>query len=121
MPKYELVLLARTISAANATIEATLKNKGMHKQLLKSCATHVLDRNGVVRKFTNLGDRQLPYRMKRHQEIFDQASYFCMEFDSCPKTMITLQKSLKLNEAVIRHTVINMGDSLKAVTNYTEQ
>ena len=41
-----------------------------------------------------------------------------MLFDSCPKTMIELQKSLKANDLVIRHTVINMGDSLKKRSGY---
>jgi small subunit ribosomal protein S6 len=45
------------------------------KNLLKHCATHVLNNKGVVRKFENLGTKQLPYRMKRHQEIFDHGSY----------------------------------------------
>ena len=29
---------------------------------------------GVVRQFTNSGPKELPYRMKRHQEIFGEGS-----------------------------------------------
>eukprot|EP00842_Homolaphlyctis_polyrhiza_P004951 jgi/Hompol1/5457/HPOL_004452-RA len=90
-----------------------------HKALLKTCALHILDNNGVVRQFTNLGKMALPYRMKRHQEIFDAGSYFTMQFDSSPEIMQSLSKLLALNEDVIRHTMIKAGDSIKAITTRT--
>lgn len=87
----------------------------------------ILDQRGVVRQFQNLGDRDLPYRMKRHQEIHSvgkysefKRSYFSMLFDSSPATMIQLQNSLKKNENVIRHTVVKMGDSLSSISEYKD-
>ncbi|KAL2916463.1 hypothetical protein HK105_203896 [Polyrhizophydium stewartii] len=117
MPAYELVLIARAASAISTSEAAQFK--ALHKTLLKSCATHVLDSNGVVRQFSFLGWKPLPYRMKRHQEIFTHGSYYTMLFDSSPETMSSLSKSLALNESVVRHTIINCGDSLKAVTSFT--
>ncbi|EGF80454.1 hypothetical protein BATDEDRAFT_25050 [Batrachochytrium dendrobatidis JAM81] len=116
---YELVLIARTkvnsMSIATGVLQA---EKAKHKQLLKQCAMHVLDNNGVVRQFINLGKKDLPYRMKRHQEIHAKGAYFTMQFDASPLVMKSLSSSLALNEDVIRHTVINCGDSLEAVTTH---
>jgi small subunit ribosomal protein S6 len=120
MPLYELTLLARTVQAAQATLQSAIETKNMHQKLLKSCALHVLDKKGVVRQFQNLGERSLPYRMKRHQQIFDYASYYSMTFDCSPRTMIRLQKSLKLNENVIRHTVVKLGDNIPSITDYRD-
>ena len=126
MPFYELVLIAKAIPSSQSSVSSNLAMKNIHKKLLKLCATHVLDRNGVVRQFNHLGERPLPYRMKRHQQIFDYArykyssSYFAIQFDANPATMKSLCDELKHNEAVIRHTVINMGNSLKAVTQHQE-
>ncbi|KAI8919647.1 ribosomal protein S6 [Entophlyctis helioformis] len=120
MPLYELVVIARTRAKVMAlSQEAIQTDKVVHKKLLKFCAQNVLDNNGVVRQFVNLGKRSLPYRMKRHQEIFETGSYYAMHFDSSPDTMSQLSRSLALNEDVVRHTVIKVGDSLKATTAFT--
>ncbi|KAH6563838.1 hypothetical protein BASA50_009230 [Batrachochytrium salamandrivorans] len=116
---YELVLIARSAAHSLSTaLSVREAEKRTHRQLLKFCAMHVLDNNGVVRQFINLGNKDLPYRMKRHQEIFSRGSYFVMQFDSSPQIMAALSSSLALNEDVIRHTMINCGDSLKAVTSH---
>ncbi|KAJ3285672.1 hypothetical protein HK104_009379 [Borealophlyctis nickersoniae] len=88
------------------------------KAILRMAALHVLDSGGVVRKFENLGDKALPYRMKRHQEIFSEGIYCTMLFDSSVEAMDALDKMLKFDERVIRHTLINAGDSLTKVTSY---
>jgi small subunit ribosomal protein S6 len=93
-------------------------NKTLAKDLLSFCAKHILNNNGVVRKFENLGSKSLPYRMKRHQEIFDCGSYFTMTFDSNPQVMDDLCKQLKLNESVIRHSIVKKGDRLTDVSGY---
>lgn len=41
-----------------------------------------------------------------------------MLFDSSPSSMIKLSRSLKLNETVIRHTMLNLGSKLSAVSPY---
>jgi ribosomal protein S6 len=67
MPLYELLVIARSQS-----VEI---NRKIHKTLLKASATMILENNGVVRELKNLGTGTLPYRMKRHQEIFDTGRY----------------------------------------------
>ncbi|KAI8906711.1 hypothetical protein EDD86DRAFT_209595 [Gorgonomyces haynaldii] len=118
MTKYELVLLTKTVRPMTSSFNTITSMRDTHKALLKECAKFVLDNQGVVRQFQNLGERDLPYRMKRHQQLFDYASYYTMTFDASPRTMIELQKQLKRNELVIRHTVINLGNSLQETTGY---
>ena len=38
--------------------------------LLRRTATWIMDNGGVVRKFENLGEQELPYKMKAHAERF---------------------------------------------------
>ncbi|KAJ3331843.1 hypothetical protein HDU91_003229 [Kappamyces sp. JEL0680] len=103
MPLYELVMIAKS-QARKGTMKAMANNpmdpeKKHLKELLKFCATHVLDNKGVVREFENSGTRDLPYRMKRHQEIHERGIYLTMKFDSSPRIMMTLSKALSLNES----------------------
>lgn len=117
MPLYELVLIVKNQAK---TAAQQPKVKQMHKALLKACGMRILDNKGVLRSFTNLGFRTLPYRMKRHQEIFSTGNYYAVKFDSSPKFMQELHDSLKTNEYVIRHTTIKLGDSLKTISDYND-
>jgi small subunit ribosomal protein S6 len=56
MPFYELVCISR----------ARL-NPNMLSDMLRLSATTIINGGGVVRGFQNLGEHDLPYRMKRHQ------------------------------------------------------
>ncbi|KAJ3273007.1 28S ribosomal protein S6, mitochondrial [Terramyces sp. JEL0728] len=113
---YELLLIAKSNTTRDIP-KLTAQNEQL-KSLLTFCAKHVLDSNGVVREITNLGQKQLPYRMKRHQEIFDQGQYFSMKFDSSAQTMFNLKKALNLNETVIRNSIVKLGSSLASTTDY---
>ncbi|KAI9098733.1 hypothetical protein DFS34DRAFT_87485 [Phlyctochytrium arcticum] len=92
------------------------------QKVLKTAALHILDSQGVVRRFDKLQVRPsdaLPYRMKRHQEIFERGEYYTMEFFAAPKVMKELSRTLSYDENVIRHTMIKLGDSVRDLTNYT--
>ncbi|KAJ3081795.1 hypothetical protein HK102_002124, partial [Quaeritorhiza haematococci] len=132
MPLYELICIARTTatnhlplptaaSAAASAASKAFKSKDADlANLMKTAGLHILDRGGVVRKFENIGSRQLPYRMRRHQEIFDHGHYWSMLFDASPSTMQSLLKTLSYDERVIRHTSIKVGDSLQKVTQVND-
>jgi small subunit ribosomal protein S6 len=100
-------------------VRALVQDAGIVRNILKSSAKHILDHKGVVRKFENLGTKQLPYRMKRHQEIFEHGTYYTMKFDSSPKVMNSLSDALKLNENVIRHSIVKLGDKLGQISDYS--
>ncbi|KAJ3183374.1 hypothetical protein HDU87_006693 [Geranomyces variabilis] len=90
------------------------------RALIKESAIQVLDSRGVVKGFELLHTNQpLPYRMKRHQEIFDSGDYWCMQFFSSPETRKKLSKSLDFDERVIRHTIMKVGESMSEITGYT--
>ena len=46
--------------------------QGNLKDLIRTSATQILEKGGVVRGFDNWGDRPLPHRIKRHQEYFNE-------------------------------------------------
>ncbi|KAJ3333152.1 hypothetical protein HDU76_011069 [Blyttiomyces sp. JEL0837] len=126
MPLYELLCIARMGAAqaatakGNATAAAELiggSQFAIAAQVARTASLHVLDRGGVVRNIRAIKADQLPYRMKRHQEIFTNGSYYCMQFDSSPETMDSLRRALHFDERVIRSTIIKLGDSLKDVSN----
>ncbi|KAI8613556.1 hypothetical protein BC830DRAFT_1131761 [Chytriomyces sp. MP71] len=130
MPLYDLVCIARSTKprAVGAALESVAKSvagiedrkeepwKEIVKPLMKTAAIHVLDNGGVVRGFQRLQNETLPYRMRRHQEIFSQGLTWAMQFDASPDTMSGLRKALSFDERVIRYDVVKLGDSLKDCT-----
>ncbi|CAO3612346.1 unnamed protein product [Cunninghamella blakesleeana] len=104
MPFYELVCIARS-----HLVETNLKD------LIKTSATQVLQRGGVVRGFDNWGDKQLPHGIKRHQEYHTNGHYWLMHFDANPLIVQDLNKKLLVDSRVLRHTFIKLGDKLDTV------
>ncbi|KAI9494681.1 30S ribosomal protein S6 [Zychaea mexicana] len=104
MPFYELVCIARSTLA-----ESNLKD------LVKTSATQVLNRGGVVRGFDNWGEKKLPHRIKRHQEYFTDGQYWIMHFDANPLIVQDLGKKLLVDSRVLRHTFVKLGDKLDTV------
>ncbi|RKP08781.1 30S ribosomal protein S6 [Thamnocephalis sphaerospora] len=104
MPFYELVCIARArLTPAHLS------------EVLRTSARTVLDRGGVVRGFQNLGERELPYRMKRHQMYHTRGRYWLMHFDANPATVNELAERLRVDTRVVRHTMIKLGDRLDSV------
>lgn len=60
MVHYELALILRSIPKEN------LKN------ILKTTATIILEEGALLRQLQNLGERKLPYRMRAHQQWFNE-------------------------------------------------
>ncbi|KAJ3139393.1 hypothetical protein HK100_011668 [Physocladia obscura] len=75
-----------------------------------------MDSGGVVRGFQHLGASDLPYRMRRHQEVFRTGVTWAMQFDASPNAMTALRRHLSFDERVIRFTVIKLGDTLQECT-----
>ena len=63
MVKYEITAIFRALAG-----------KEMAAALHRACST-VLKQGAVLRSLTNLGERQLPYRMKAHKELFMNGRY----------------------------------------------
>ncbi|CDS06980.1 hypothetical protein LRAMOSA09503 [Lichtheimia ramosa] len=104
MPFYELVCITRSHLA-----------QGNLKDLIRTSATQILEKGGVVRGFDNWGDRPLPHRIKRHQEYFNEGQYWLMHFDANPLIVQELGKKLLVDSRVLRHTFVKLGDKLETV------
>ncbi|KAI8869731.1 phosphorylase kinase alphabeta [Ramicandelaber brevisporus] len=68
--------------------------------LLRLSAGVVLSRGGVVRGFTNLGERLLPHRIRSRQVWHSEGKYWMMHFDCNPATMAELRQTLKLDPRI---------------------
>lgn len=59
MVHYEVALVVRAVSRQNLP------------RLLRGVCTTVLEENGVLRKLENLGEREIPHKMRVHNEQFE--------------------------------------------------
>ena len=75
----------------------------------------VLNSGGVVRGITNWGIFLLPNVVRKHQAQYREGHYFIMRFDSSVKVQNDIQKTLSLDPRMVRHTVVNMGSTLKSI------
>lgn len=104
MPYYYLYLIA------NPTLgRPELVN------LLKSTASIVVERGGVVRLVENLGIRHLAYVMKRHQMVASVGRYIRLQVDCNPQTLLHLDHSVRTNELVLRWSFIKQKEGVAAM------
>ncbi|XP_077585925.1 small ribosomal subunit protein bS6m [Stigmatopora nigra] len=94
MPRYELALILKamqrpeTAAALRRTVEA------------------LMDRGAVVRDMENLGQRQLPYAMNKHNQKHRQGSYFLIDFYASTSILTGLYDHLQRDVDVVRPTVL---------------
>lgn len=82
-------------------------------------ATRILDDGGVVRSFESLGhDQELPYRIKKYQEIYSRASTYSVVFDISPRSLPKIRQQLSFDEDILRATILKLGDSIDKVASY---
>jgi ribosomal protein S6 len=87
--------------------------------LLRQVATRILDDGGVVRSFESLGhDQELPYRIKKYQEIYSRASTYSVVFDISPRSLPKIRQQLSFDEDILRATILKLGDSIDKVASY---
>ncbi|KAF9413086.1 hypothetical protein BGZ94_000834 [Podila epigama] len=107
---YELFCISRT-----RLVEANLKD------LVKQTSLIVMNKGGVVRHLKPLGETDLPYRIRKHQEYHVQGYQWLMQFDSNPSVVAELNKRLKVDPRVLRHAVIRLGSKLEDVVASAEK
>lgn len=102
MPSYELALILKTMSKPE--LIATLMRAG----------EGILQRGGIIRHLENLGTKELPFRMRAHNQSHMKGSYFIFHFESSP-TIIDDLKDLCLRDIdVVRPSIVLT--SVKAAT-----
>ncbi|KAF9542888.1 hypothetical protein KI688_006204 [Linnemannia hyalina] len=107
---YELFCISRT-----RLVEANLKD------LVKQTSLIVMNKGGVVRNLKPLGEKQLPYRIRKHQEHHVQGYQWLMQFDANPTVVNELNKRLKVDPRVLRHAVIRLGSKLEDIVASAEK
>ena len=94
MPRYELLLISRKLA------------KDGLQSLLKRTCDFIFDQDGIVRKIENLGEQELPYRMKAHTEWHTHGQYFLLDIHMKTQSLPPFKKELKFDFDVIRPTLI---------------
>ena len=95
MPAYEASLILRTLSKPEMVTA------------LKRMAEKILDQGGVLRQFASMGTSPLPYRMRSHNRIHKEGSYFIMKFDAPASAMATVRDELGRDIDLVRYMVFN--------------
>ena len=103
-PLYELIVLTK---AAPADAAPQLK------KLLKTCATHVWDKGGVLADIRPWGQRELAYRIRKQAVNYYHAQYTSLHIYVSPSTMTGLERTLLNSDHVLRHMVIKQENMPK--------
>lgn len=94
MPRYELLLITRTLAREH-----------LHSVLKRTCS-HIFEQEGVVRSIENLGEQELPYRMKAQTDWHTHGRYFLLDVHLKTSSIWPLKKEMKFDEDIIRQALI---------------
>ncbi len=68
MVRYELAIILRTVASSRL------------KESFKEAVVTILEEGALLRQFKNHGERQLPYRMKAHEQWHTKGRYNYTQF-----------------------------------------
>ncbi|KAG4300710.1 hypothetical protein PCANB_002957 [Pneumocystis canis] len=105
MVLYELLCIAK----------ADLKLKNL-RELVKTLGSTIINKGGIIREFEDWGNMILPKKIKKYQEIHYEGHHWTMLFDSNPQTQLEINKILKLDPRIIRHSIIKLGSRLYEIS-----
>ncbi|MEE6467923.1 hypothetical protein FKM82_008112 [Ascaphus truei] len=94
MPRYELSLILKamqrpeTVATLKRTIEA------------------LMERGAVVRNLESLGEKQLPYKISKHNLRHTRGGYFLVDFHAPPTIVPIMLEHLSRDIDVIRPTFL---------------
>lgn len=94
MPRYELSLILKAMQRPEtaATLRRTVET--------------LMERGAVVRGLESLGERQLPYKISKHNEVHKRGTFFLIDFYSAPGILTSLLNHLHRDVDVVRPTVL---------------
>lgn len=98
MPIYETVFIARQ-DLSDAQV----------KSLTEGCETIIKDGEGKILKIENWGLRTLAYKINKNRK----AHYVLIESDVPAPALIELERTLRLNEDVLRYMSIKLDEPTK--------
>lgn len=104
MPLYRMLCIARTQAPKS----------GATQTLVKKCADEVVKRGGVFQNVESLGNRKLAFKFRQKQGTErrpDYGHFFSMQFVANPETMQVVERSLRLDESVMRFFTHKLDDT----------
>ncbi|XP_020651939.3 small ribosomal subunit protein bS6m isoform X2 [Pogona vitticeps] len=101
MPRYELALILKVMQRPETA--ATLKRT----------VGALMEKGAVVRNLENLGERQLPYRILKHDAHHNRGGYFLVDFESPPTVVSATLEHLERDIDIIRSTIVKHNEIKK--------
>ncbi|XP_029031256.1 28S ribosomal protein S6, mitochondrial [Betta splendens] len=101
MPRYELSLILKAMQRPETAAA------------LRRTVETLLERGAVVRNLENLGERQLPYKITKHNERHRRGAYFLIDFYSAPSLLTGLLDHLYRDVDVVRPAILKKDDQVK--------
>ncbi|XP_069801515.1 small ribosomal subunit protein bS6m [Dendropsophus ebraccatus] len=94
MPRYEMALILKAMQRPEtvATLKRTLET--------------LMGKGAIVRNLENLGEKNLPYKISKHNQRHIRAGYFLVDFYSPPNIIPGVLDHLSRDIDVIRPTIL---------------
>ncbi|RMX55383.1 hypothetical protein pdam_00010158 [Pocillopora damicornis] len=96
MPEYELALIAKRLT------------KEGFSSMLRRTALFIINEGGVVKKMENLGEQELPHRMRAHHEWNTHGRYFLINFILGADGVKQLKRELETDLDLIRPRLVKV-------------
>lgn len=77
---------------------------------LKQTATKIFESGGFIRRIDNLGTVDTPWRIRSHDIMYKQASYFIFEFDAPSSALSSFNNYLSRDIDIIKRTIFRVPE-----------
>ncbi len=94
MNKYESIIIINP----NCTDEAL--------KALENKFTGLINENGKVESYENMGKKKLAYEIKKNKEAF----YVLVNFEAKPDSIVELERNYRITDEVIKFIVVRKED-----------
>lgn len=105
MPRYELALILKAMQRPETAAA------------LRRTVETLMERGALVRDLENLGERTLPYTMRKHNQSHNRGTYFLVDFYAAPRIVTGLLDHLHRDVDVVRPTVLKKEDQVPSSSN----
>lgn len=78
---------------------------------MKRTSEAIFEKGGIIRKFENLGTRELPFKISEHGLVHKVASSFVIRFDTPPTAIHDIREELGRDVDVIRRHIFKLEDT----------
>ncbi|KAM3934663.1 small ribosomal subunit protein bS6m [Leptodactylus fuscus] len=94
MPRYEMALIVKAMQRPEtvATLKRTIET--------------LMEKGAIVRNLENLGEKNLPYKISKHNQRHTRGGYFLVDFYSPPNVIPSVLDHLSRDIDVIRPNIL---------------